>query len=177
MMAALRIVLLAGLIAAMGALDATLVSRILPFGSPDPALLVVVSIAMRHGLSPGVIAAVGVGYLRDLVAGGPLGVFMLSYLAAGLMVGLFAPLANQRHPYLVAGAAVPATLVHHASVAAIVSATGLAQIGWLPALGEAAVAALLNAVLARPVDTAVGLIDALTIRRYPAKIIGHGVRR
>ncbi len=175
--AALRISLLAGLIAAAGALDAALVSRLLPYGPPDLALVVVVSLAMRHGLLPGAVAGAVAGYLRDLVTGGPLGVFVTAYLLAGVLIGLFAPLANQRHPYLVAGAAIPATLLHHFSAWAVVTATGLAPVAGLAALGEAAVAAPLNAVLARPADAAVGAIDALIFRRHPARIIGRGVIR
>jgi len=173
----LRVALLAGLIAAGVVINGAWLSRLPLPAAPDLVLLVVLAAAMRRGLETGALLGVAAGYLRDLVGGSPLGLYTLSYLIMGASAGAAMTMVDLQQRRMPAVTAALGTALLYATSGLVVTATGVAPVQWASLAMVAAAAALLNAVLARPVDTLVGWADRLTQRRYAARVIGHRGRR
>lgn len=173
----LRIAFFAGLLAAGAVVDGAWLSRLPRWASPDLPLLVAVAFGLRRGVEPGALAGAAAGYLRDVTGGGPLGVFALSYLAVGATAGALAAVVDLGQRHLHAAAAALATFGLSLVSGLVVTATGVAYVDWAMLLREAATAAVVNALLARPVAAAVGWADASSNRRDPTKIVARRALR
>jgi rod shape-determining protein MreD len=173
----LRAALITGCLIAASVVDSAWLSR-LPWGpGPDLLLLMVLSVGLRRGLTVGALIGAVAGYLHDLTTGGPLGVYTFSYLALGATAGAASPMVDLQQRAMPVAVAVLGTLMLTAVSALTVTVTGVAPAQW-PSVGiDAAVAVILNALLARPVDAVVRGIDRLTQRRYTGRVIGHRVLR
>jgi rod shape-determining protein MreD len=173
----LRAALLAGWLVAGAALEGTWFSR-LPRGfSPDLLLLVVLGVGLRNGFESGAVIGMAAGYLRDLVSGSPLGVFMLAYLLIGAAAGAASPLVDLQQRAMPAAAAMVGTVVLALTSAAIVTVTGVVTVSWPLLIADAAIGAAVNALLAGWVDVFVRGVDRLAERRYTGRVIGHKVLR
>jgi rod shape-determining protein MreD len=173
----LRLTLLVACLLAAALVDSAWVSRLpLPAG-PDLLLLIALGVGIRRGLEPGALAGAAAGYLRDLVGGGPLGLFALSYLGVGALAGAASVVVDQQQRALPAMAAAVGTVALGLANAALVTLTGAARVAWGGLAAEMAVGALLNAVLAGWVDRLVRRIDRLAQRRYAGRTIGHRIIR
>jgi rod shape-determining protein MreD len=173
----LRAVLLTGCLALGAALDGALFSRV-PWGlAPDLLLLVVLAVGLRHGLEAGAVIGAGAGYLRDLVSGSPLGLFVLSYLLVGAAAGAASAMVDPQQRAIPAAAALGGTAALALASATIVAMTGVGQVHWPSTAVDAAAVAAANVLLARPVDALVHGIDRLVQRRYAGRLIGHRVLR
>jgi len=173
----LRAALFIGLVAAGTVINGAWLSRLPLPASPDLVLLVVLAAAMRRGVETGVLMGAAAGYLRDLVGGSPLGLFTVAYLALGAAAGATVTLVDLQQRHMPAVTAVLGTAFLYAASGLMVALTGLADVQWATLAFDAAVAALLNAALARPVDALVGWADGLPQRRYAARAAGlRGLR-
>lgn len=171
--ALIRTVLLGVLLAGGTLIDSAWLSRLPLPALPDLVLLVVVVAAVRRGLETGALLGAAAGYLRDLTNGSPLGVFTIAYLAVGVAAGSAMSVVDFDQRPAPAAVAVAATVLLHLTVGAVVAATGLASVPWM-VLGQGlVVAAVLNALLARPVDNLVRWVDRVSRPRFPAKAIGY----
>jgi Kef-type K+ transport system membrane component KefB len=103
--------------------------------------------------------------------------FTLSYLAVGAAAGATMTIVDLQQRRIPAVTAVLGTVLLYAISGLTVTLTGLADVRWAVVAADVAVAALLNAVLARPVDALVGWTDRLLQRRYSARVIGHRLLR
>ncbi len=169
---------LLGLLLAGGTLiDSAWFSRLPLPAVPDLVLLVVVVAGVRGGLVSGTLLGAAGGYLRDLTSGSPLGVFTITYLVVGIAAGSAMSVVDlDQWPAPAATAAAASALVYLTG-GAVVAATGLATVEWMPLLQGLVVAAALNAPLARPVDVLIQWVDRTSRRRFPAKAIGYRVWR
>ncbi|MBM3469330.1 MAG: rod shape-determining protein MreD [Armatimonadetes bacterium] len=176
-MTLLRIVLFAGLLAAGAVVDGAWLSRLPGWASPDLLLLVAVAFGLRRGVEAGALAGAVAGYLRDVTGGGPLGVFALSYLAVGTAAGALAALVDLGQRYLYAAAAALATVGLSLVSGLAVTVTGLMTVDWPLLLREAAAAAAVNALFARPVAAAVAWAESSSRRRDSTKIVARRALR
>lgn len=173
----LRATLFAGLIAAAVVVGGAWLSRLPLPAAPDLLLLVVLAAAMRRGVETGVLIGAAAGYLRDLVGGSPLGLFTLCYLLVGATAGAAKTLVDVQQRRVPAFTAAVGTVLLSAVLGFVVTLTGLAAVHWTALAWDAAVSAVLNAVLARPVYAVVAWADGLPQRRYAARAAGlRGVR-
>jgi rod shape-determining protein MreD len=173
----LRAALFAALMAAAVVVNGAWLSRLPVPAAPDLVLLVVLAAATRRGVVTGALMGTAAGYLRDLVGGSPLGLFTLSYLAVGAAAGAAMTMIDLRQRRMPAVAAALGTALLYAISGLVVTLTGLANLHWTVVAVDAGGSAVLNAVLARPVDTLVGWADRLPARRYAARVIGFRVLR
>jgi rod shape-determining protein MreD len=173
----LRAVLLAGCLVAGAVVDGAWFWRLPMDVGPDLLLLVVLSVGLRNGFETGAIIGAAAGYLRDLITGSPLGMFMLAYLVIGAAAGAARVMVDLHQRAMPAAAAMVGTVVLALMSAVIVTVTGVAQVSWPMLAADAAIGAALNALLARWVDALVRGIDRLAERRYSGRVIGHKVLR
>lgn len=172
-----RIVLLIICLLAAALVDSAWASRLpLPVG-PDLLLLVALGVGIRRGLESGALAGAAAGYLRDLIGGGPMGLFVLSYLGVGALAGAAGAMVDQQQRALPAAAAVVGTVGLRLVSAAMVSLTGAARVAWAALAADVALGAVSNAVFAGWVDRLLRWIDRLAERRYAGRTIGHRVLR
>lgn len=174
---AMRIALLGILLISGTLIESAWLSRLRLVALPDPVLLVVMVVGVRGGLVNGTLLGFAAGYLRDLVSGSPLGVFTMGYVLVGVAAGSMISVVDLDQPSAPAVAAAGATVLLHLFVSAIVAATGVASVQWPAFLEGVIIAATINAVLARQVDTLVNWIDRVSYRRFPEKAIGYRVWR
>jgi rod shape-determining protein MreD len=167
--------LLVALVGAGTVIDSAWLSR-LP-AAPDLPLLVLVSAALRGGLPAGALLGATTGYLRDLVGGGPLGLYTLAYLAVGIAAGSAAALIDFDSRVAPAATAAASSGLVHLVSAAVVVAAGIAVVYWPVTIASAAAEAALNALLARPVDRAVRVAERVLGRRQRLKALGYRVIR
>lgn len=172
-MTPIRIALFAALLGAGAVVDGAWLSRLPRWASPDLLLLIAVAFGLRRGVAAGALVGAAAGYLRDLTSSSPLGIFTLSYLAVGTAAGALAAMVDLGQRYLYAAAAVLATLGLSLASGLVVAATGLTSVGWPLLLREAAAAAAVNALFARPVAAGVVWAEAVSRRRDPAKIVAR----
>jgi rod shape-determining protein MreD len=172
-----RNTLLVVLLSAAVIVDVTWLARLPLGGAPDVLLLTVLSVGLRHGLVAGALVGAVAGYLRDLVGGGPMGLYALAYLLTGSAAGAASPLVDVQQRGVPAAAAVVGTALLTALIAGAVLATGIAPVPWVPVARGAAAAGVLNALLAHPIDRVVAWFDRLAARRYEDRMIGHRGRR
>ncbi|MDR7481786.1 MAG: rod shape-determining protein MreD [Armatimonadota bacterium] len=172
-----RPLLLGVLLALAAAIDGAWLSRLPLPAPPDVLLLLVVTTGVRQGVVQGALAGAVAGYLRDLVAGSPLGVYMLAYLVVGTAAGAVMASLDYDQPTGPVVTAVAATLLVTAVGTGILLLAGLGpapwpQIGWQLTAGAA-----VNALLARPVDTLLRWAERAGRRSYPARALPfRGVR-
>ena len=71
------------------ALQTTWLARAMIAGAiPDPLLIFVLTVGLLHGAEEGALAGAGVGLLRDIATGVPLGLGMLADMCVGYCAGL-----------------------------------------------------------------------------------------
>lgn len=173
----LRAAFLFAVLASAAVVDTAWLSRLPLYGAPDILLLAVLSAGLRRGLGAGALVGAVAGYLRDLIGGGPMGLHTLSYLLVGASAGAASPLVDLHQRAMPAAAALVGTALLAALIAGAVVVTGVAPVRWPVFLYAGAVAAILNALLAGPVDRLMRWIDRLGRRRYEGRMIGHRVLR
>jgi rod shape-determining protein MreD len=173
----LRLVLLAGCLVAGAVADGAWFWRLPMDVGPDLLLLVVLSVGLRSGFESGAIAGAAAGYLRDLITGGPLGVFMLAYLVIGGTAGAARPMVDLHQRAMPAAAAMAGTAVLALVSGVIVTVTGVAGVSWPALAADAGIGAALSALFAGWVDALVRAIDRFAERRYSGRVIGHRVLR
>jgi rod shape-determining protein MreD len=173
----LRAASLCAVMASAAVVDTAWLSRLPLYGAPDILLLAVLSIGLRQGLDAGALVGAAAGYLRDLIGGSPMGLYALSYLLVGAAAGAAGPLVDLHQRAMSAAAAMVGTTLLAVLMAGAVVVTGVAPVRWLVVLYAVAVAAVLNALLAGPVDRLMRWIDRLARRRYEGRMIGHKVLR
>ena len=172
-----RPLLLFGLLFTGIAVDGAWLSRVLWGLAPDLVLLVLLSAAVRGGLPTGALLGATAGYLRDLASGTPLGVYTFAYLVAGIAAGSMTTVLDFDQRPVPAATAAVATLLLSLLTGVVVVVTGLATVDWLELLWSGAIAAAINAVLARPVDALVRGAERAARRRHRAKPIAYRVFR
>jgi rod shape-determining protein MreD len=172
-----RLLLLMGLLAGATVIDGAWLSRLPLPAAPELAMLVALAVGMRRGLEAGALAGAAAGYLYDLVSGSPLGLYTLAYLAVGAAAGAVRPVVDLRQRSVPVVAAVLGTSVVYLISALLVAATALAHVDWTQTARDAAVAAIGNALLARPVDSLVGWVEYVSVRRHAARVIPHKAGR
>jgi rod shape-determining protein MreD len=173
----LRAACLVAVLVSAAVVDTAWLSRLPLYGAPDILLLAVLSTGLRRGLDAGALMGAAAGYLRDLIGGSPMGLHTLSYLLVGASAGAASPLVDLHQRGMPAAAALVGTGLLAALVAGAVVATGVAPVRWPVLVYAAAVAAVLNMLLAGPVDHLMRWIDRLAQRRYEGRMIGHRVLR
>ena len=172
-----RPLLLLALLFAGIAVDGAWLSRV-PLGlAPDLVVLVLISAAVRGGLPTGALLGVTAGYLRDLASGTPLGVYTFAYLVVGIAAGSMMTMLDFDERLVPAMTATVATILVSLVTGVVVVVTGLATVDWLELLGTGAIVAVINAMLARPVDALVRAAERAARRRHPAKPIAYRVFR
>lgn len=172
-----RAALSTAILIAAAAINGAWLARLPLRGTPDLLLLVVVSAARTGGLETAAVIGAVAGFLRDLMGGSPLGLYMLAYLLTGASVGAAMPVVNTQHRMFPAAAAAVATVLLSLIAGIVVTVTGVAPVRWPDLLRSTAIATLANALLARPVDAALARTDRLATRRPPARVLGPGIRR
>jgi rod shape-determining protein MreD len=173
----LRVLLIGVSLAVAAVIDGAWLWRLPLPAAPDLLLLIALAVGLRHGLASGAAAGAAAGYLRDLISGGPLGLFALSYLAVGALAGAASAVVDLQERSVPAAAALVGTFALALFGGALISVTGVAAITWVRLVGETVVAAALNALLAGWVDALIRSIDRLAQRRYEGRVIGHKVLR
>lgn len=173
----LRGAFLFAVLASAAVVDTAWLSRLPLYGAPDILLLAVLSVGLRRGLDAGALVGAAAGYLRDLIGGSPMGLYTLAYLLVGASAGAAGPLVDLHQRAMSTAAAVVGTALLAVLIAGAVVVTGVAPVRWPVFLYAAAVAAVLNALLARPVDRLMRWVDRLAERRYEGRMIGHKVLR
>lgn len=172
-----RAVLLGGVLALATVVDGAWLSRLPLPATPDLLLVLVVALGVRRGVVQGAVAGAAAGYLRDLVAGGPLGVYVLVYLVVGAAAGSVMASVDVDHPtgpLVIAGAA---TVLGTAVGAGVVLAAGLGPLPWSPLAWQLTTGATMNALLVRPAEAALRWAERVGQRRYPARALPfRGVR-
>lgn len=172
-----RTALLLGLLIAGTVVEGAWLTRLPLRASPDLSILVVVAAALRYGLGPGALLGVAAGYLRDLVGGGPLGLYMLSCVLVGAAAGAVAPAVDPQQRAVAPAAAFAGVAALALVSAGLVTLTGVAAVRWAALAGDTLLGGALTAVLAGLADRAVRAVDRLTRRRYAGRVIAHGVLR
>ncbi|MDQ7859787.1 MAG: rod shape-determining protein MreD [Armatimonadota bacterium] len=172
-----RTALLLGLLITGTVVDGAWLARLPLRASPDLSILVVLAAALRYGLLPGALLGAAAGYLRDLVGGSPLGLYMLSYLLVGAAAGAVAPAVDLQQRAVAPAAAFAGVAALALVTAGLVTLTGVAAVHWVRLTGEVLLTGALTAVLAGLADRAVRAVDHLTRRRYAGRVISHGVLR
>lgn len=170
--------LLLGMLLAMATVvDGAWLSRLPLPAQPDVLLLLVVATGVRQGVVPGALAGAAAGYLRDLVAGSPLGVYMLAYLVVGTAAGAVMASLDFDQPTGPAVIAVAATLLATAVGSGILLLADLGPVPWPQVGWQLTVGAALNALLARPADALLRWAERAGRRHYPARALPfRGVR-
>jgi rod shape-determining protein MreD len=133
---------------------------------PDPLLIFVLTIGLLHGPEEGALAGAGIGLLRDIVTGVPLGLGMLADMGVGFCAGL-----GQRFIYMestwlpVIGGTLLGGL--RAAVWALAAQlVGLLQ-GSLPEVARVVVAAACyNGIVAIPLFRAFRSLDRALVRLH-----------
>jgi rod shape-determining protein MreD len=174
---AARVALIALLMVAGTAVQGAWFSRLPPGITPDLLLLLVLAVAIRRGPEAGAYWGAAAGYLRDLVDGGPLGLFSLTYLAVGAAVGAASSAVDPRQRHVPAALAFLATFLLVAASGAVVAAAGTATVRWHALAGESWMVAAVNALLAGPTFAIVGRAERLTARRYAGRTLVQRVPR
>lgn len=172
-----RVALIALLLVVSVVVQGAWLSRLPPRVTPDLLLLLVLAVALRRGLEAGAFCGAAAGYLKDLVGGGPLGLFSLAYLAAGAAAGAASSVVDLRQRHVPAAAAFLGTFLLVAASGAVVAAAGTATVRWHALAGETWTAAAANALLAGSVSAAVGWAERLTSRRYAGRTVVQRVLR
>ncbi len=173
----MRVLLLGGLLALATVVDGAWLSRLPLPASPDLLLVLVVALGVRRGVAQGAVVGAAAGYLRDLVAGGPLGLYVVVYLVVGAAAGsVMAGLdVDQLTGLLVTVGA--ATVLGTVVGAGIVLAAGLGPLPWPQLAWQLSAGAAANALLVRPADAALRWAERVGQRRYPLRALPfRGVR-
>lgn len=172
-----RVALIALLLVVGTGVQGAWLSRLPPRITPDLLLLVVLAVAIRRGPEAGACWGAAAGYLRDLVGGGPLGLFTLTYLVVGAAAGAASSAVDPRQRHVPAAVAFLGTFLLMAASGAVVAAAGMATVKWHALAGETWMAAAANALLAGPASTLVGWAERLTARRYAGRTVVQRVPR
>lgn len=172
-----RTAVLFAVLASAVIVDAAWLSRLPLYGAPDLLLLAVLSAGLRRGAETGALTGAAAGYLRDLIGGSPMGLYTLVYLLVGAAAGTAGPLVDLRQRAMPAAVALLGTGLLAGLVAGAVALTGAAPVRWPVFIYATGVAAVLNPLLAGPIDRLMRWTDRLAQRRYDGRTLGRRVPR
>ena len=134
--------------------------------APNPLVILVMAVGLLHGSEEGALVGAGVGFLQDVVAGGPLGLGMLAELSVGFAAGLGEHVIYVENIWLPVLGAVTLSALHTAVWAAAAHLVGMLQAPILEVIRVGALGACYNGFIAVPIFRALRYIDLALVRDH-----------